>query len=88
VLKLEPLRPAAGGGLDLTVTAANGTPLTMERFSGIAVMATTNLGVPVAQWTKLTNVLVLTNGSGRVALQDTKIAGCRFFSVVETAPQR
>jgi len=86
-LKLECPRLLDGSGLELTVTTANGSPLSTNRLSGIGLVATTNMDVPLAQWTKLTNALVLTNGSVRVAPLDTTAAGCQFFRVMEAAPQ-
>jgi hypothetical protein len=86
-LKLERPRLLDGGGLELTITTANGSPLSTNRLPGIGVLATSSLEVPVAQWTKLTNALVLTNGSVHVAPLDTTSAGWQFFSAMEAAPR-
>ena len=85
-LKLERPRLLDGGGLELTITTANGSPLNTNRLPGIGVLATTTLDAAFALWTKLTNGLVLTNGSIRVAPLDTTVVGREFFRVMEAAP--
>ena len=86
-LKLETPRLIAGSNLELTITTANGSPLSTERLPGIGVLGTTNVDVPVDQWTKLTNAMAFTNGSVRVAPLDPKATGRQFFRVVEATQQ-
>ena len=66
VLKLAPPRFTGPAAVQLTLGTANGAPIDSNRLSGIEVLATTNTADNLAQWTKLTNALTLTNGRARV----------------------
>jgi outer membrane protein assembly factor BamB len=65
-LTLDPPWPSSGNQFELTVRAANGTPLDSNRLAGMEVRASTNLALSPSAWPKLTNTLLLTNGVGRV----------------------
>jgi len=66
VLKFEPPRFTTPAEVQLTIGAANGSPINSNRLAGIEVLAGTNLADSLLQWTKLTNTLTLTNGRVRV----------------------
>lgn len=82
-LKLESPHFLDSTRIELTVTTANGTPLSTNRLAGIGILTSTNLDLPPEQWTKLTNGLRLSNGALRVGPVDTQAAGRQFFRVVE-----
>jgi outer membrane protein assembly factor BamB len=65
-LKMDPPEPQPNGTLQLTVRTTNGAPVHSSRLAGMEVRVGTNLALPLAQWPKLTNDLVLTNGVVRV----------------------
>ena len=48
--------------LQLTIRTANGTPVDSNRVPGMELLAHSALTGSLAQWTKLTNTLTLTNG--------------------------
>jgi hypothetical protein len=66
VLKLDAPRFTGPAAVQLTLGTANGSPIDSNRLSGIEVLAATNTADNLAQWTKLTNALTLTNGRVRV----------------------
>jgi outer membrane protein assembly factor BamB len=82
-LKLDPPQLASANKFQLTARTANGSSIDSNRFAGIEFRASTNPALPLAQWIKLTNGLVLTNG----AVQATNVDGTgfnrRFFIVSE-----
>ena len=66
VLKLDPPKRTGPAAVQLTIGTANGAAIDSNRLSKIDVLATTNAADNLAQWTKLTNALTLTNGRVRV----------------------
>jgi len=66
LLKLDPPRFAGPAAMQLTIGTANGSPINSNRLPGIELLTTTNTADNLAQWTKLTNALTLTNGRARV----------------------
>jgi len=66
VLKLDLPTFSGPAAVQLTIGTANGSPINSNRLSGIEVLAATNTADNLAQWTKLTNALTLTNGRVRV----------------------
>ncbi len=51
-----------GGNLRLRVSTVDGSPITPDRASNIWVYASTNLSLPLSNWTALAIAPVLTNG--------------------------
>jgi outer membrane protein assembly factor BamB len=82
-LKLDPPQIASANKFQLTARAANGSAINSNRFVGIEFRASTNPALPLAQWTKLTNNLVLTNGAVRATNVDGTGFTSRFFIVSE-----
>jgi len=70
-LKLDPPQLASANKFHLTARTANGSPIDSNRFAGIEFRTSTNPALPLAQWIRLTNGLVLTNG----AVRTTKVDG-------------
>ena len=71
------------GGVDLSIRTVTGAPVASNRLSGMEVRATGNPELAVAQWSKLTNSLVLTGGVVRVTNAASATATQRFFIVSE-----
>ena len=82
-LRLEPPQFDGPDRLDLTVADATGAPLTSNRVAGMEVLAGTNLADSLSQWTRLTNVLTLTNGRVRIDNVDSSGRPRRYFIVKE-----
>jgi len=82
-LKLDPPQLASVNKFQLTARTANGSPIDSNRFAGIEFRASTNPTLPLTQWTKLTNGLVLTNGAVRATNVDGTGFTKRFFIVSE-----
>jgi len=84
LLKLLSPQFLNGTQLQLTVSTANGTPITSNRLSKVEVRATNDIGAPFSTWTKLTNPLVLaTNGTARLTNTVTGQSR-RYYITVET----
>jgi hypothetical protein len=81
-LRLDSPQPIPPDRLQLTVRTVNGTPVDSNRLPSLEVRAGTDLALSPAQWTKLTNVLTLTNGVVRVTNVDAAPSP-RFFIVTE-----
>jgi len=81
-LKLDSPQLVPPGELQLTIRTADGTSVNSNRIQGIEVRASSDLTLPFAQWTKLTNALTLTNGVVRITNADAAIE-TRFFIVSE-----
>jgi hypothetical protein len=82
-LKLDPPRLASANKFQLTARTENGSSIDSNRFFGIEFRASTNPTLPLTQWTKLTNGLVLTNGVVRATNVDGTGFTKRFFIVSE-----
>jgi hypothetical protein len=82
-LKLRPPSRQADGSFQLLVTDAAGNGLPPQRLSQVEILATSDLGLPLTNWVKLTNTTVLTNGM--LQLNDPEGAQLRqrFFMGVE-----
>jgi hypothetical protein len=81
-LQLDPPQLVPADKLELTIRTANRTPVSSNRVPTMEVLATTELTRSLAQWTKLTNFLTLTNGLVRVTNVDAT-PPARFFMVSE-----
>jgi hypothetical protein len=64
-LKLDAPR-FAGTNVQLTVRTVNGAPVASDRLTGMEVRTTIDPTQPIAQWLRLTNGLLLSNGMVRV----------------------
>jgi len=82
-LKFEPPHFTSVDKLALTVSAANGAPLTSNRVASMELLAGTNLADSLSQWIKLTNGLALTNGRVRIDNVDSSGHPRRYFIVKE-----
>jgi hypothetical protein len=81
-LKLDSPEFTSGNTLQLTVRTMTGTGVDSNRLNTLEVRASTNAMLPPAQWSKLTNALVLTNGIVQVTNVDAA-ASQRFFIITE-----
>lgn len=81
-LKLDAPQPLAANKLRLTIRAADGSAVNSNRLAAMEVRATTNRPLNAAEWTPLTNALVLTNGTVRVDNVDATTPR-QFFIVSE-----
>jgi len=82
-LKLDPPQLASANKFLLTARTDNGSPIDSNRFAAIEFRTSTNPALPLTQWTKLTNALVLTNGAVRATNVDGTGFNRRFFIVSE-----
>jgi len=82
-LKLDLPQLASANKFQLTARTANGSAIDSNRLAGIEFRASTNPALPLTQWTKLTNALVLTNGAVRATNVDGAGINRRFFIVSE-----
>lgn len=82
-LKLDPPQVASGNKFQLTARTENGSPIDLKRFAGMEFRASTNPALPLTQWTKLTNGVVLSNGAVRATNVDGTGFTKRFFIVSE-----
>jgi outer membrane protein assembly factor BamB len=82
-LKLDPPRPVASGKLQLTIRAADGSAIDSNRMAAIEVRGTTNVALALDAWPKLTNSILLNNGSVLVTNIDSAVFPRRFFLVTE-----
>lgn len=80
-LKLDSPQLTANS-VQLIIRTETGKAVDSNRLAGLELRASTNLGLPPALWTKLTNALVLTNGVVQVTNVDAG-APRRFFIVSE-----
>ncbi len=85
-LKLDSPRFLDATSLELTVTTANGAPLSPERLATMAVITAGNAALPANEWKQLTNALVLTNGTARLGPLDTTTTVRQFYRVMEITP--
>ena len=81
-LKMDLPKPAPNG-LQLTVRSADGSPLSSNRVAVMELRAATNPALALSAWTKLSNTLVLTNGTVRVTNVDGSNFSRRFFLISE-----
>ena len=81
-LKLNSPQFVFVNNLQLTVRTADGTPVSLDRLTDMELKTSTDLALPPALWTKLTNSLMLTNGIVSVTNLDAS-APRRFFIVSE-----
>jgi outer membrane protein assembly factor BamB len=82
-LKLDPPQVASANKFQLIARTENGSPIESNRFTGIEFRSSTNPALPLTQWSKLTNGLVLTNGAVRATNVDGTGFNRRFFIVSE-----
>ena len=81
-LQLDAPNPGPAGKLNLTIRTATGTPLDANRLTSMNVLTATNAALPRADWTKLTNTAVLSNGVATLTNVDATPPR-RFFRVSE-----
>jgi outer membrane protein assembly factor BamB len=81
-LKLDSPLPLPPNQMQLTLRAADGSPLSTDRLARLEVRAGTNLAQPLSEWARLTNALVLTNGVARLTNVDASPAR-QYFIVNE-----
>ena len=72
------------GAFWLSVGNWNGQWLDSERASRIDVYSTTNLSLPMSNWVRLTNSLVLTNGVLLLADPEAALLQQRFYRTLES----
>jgi hypothetical protein len=82
-LRLDTPQRLSPSQYQLTIRAGDGSAINSNRLPGMALLATTNLGLAISSWSRLTNSLVLTNGTIRVNNVDAGTALRRFFVVSE-----
>lgn len=82
-LRLDPPLLERSGTLQLTVRTSSGLPIEPGRLAGLEVKATTDPGLSVAAWPRLTNDLILSDGVVRINQVDPGPGGRRFFIVNE-----
>jgi outer membrane protein assembly factor BamB len=82
-LKLDAPEFVAPDTLRLTVRTVNGSAVDSNRVGSIEVRAATNVAQPAAEWSPLTNSLMLTNGVLRMDNVDASMQPWRFFNVNE-----
>ncbi len=82
-LKLDPPQLAAANKFQLTARTSNGSAIDSNRFARIEFHTSTNPALPLTQWTRLTNGIVLTNGTVRATNVDARGFNRRFFIVSE-----
>lgn len=82
-LKLDPPQVVPANKFQLTARTSDGSAIDPGRFAGIEFRTSTNPVLPLAQWTKLTNGLVLTNGVARATNVDGTGFTKRFFIASE-----
>lgn len=82
-LKLAPPQRVAGDRFVLTVRGADGSAVASNRLAGLTLCATTNPALPVAQWIRLTNAPVLSNGTVHFGPVDGQTRPAQFFCVSE-----
>ena len=71
------------GSFQFAVSNVDATPITPEQQSRMEVFATTNLLVPLTNWTLLTNTTLLTNGLLQISDPDASNFGKRFYRSVQ-----
>ncbi len=62
LLALWPPQRQANGRSRLLIGNADGSPIGSARIPGVELYATTNLGLPLSNWTRLTTPFSITNG--------------------------
>jgi PKD repeat protein len=82
-LQLENFVPSANGGFEFTASNSDGTFITSNQESQIAIFATTNLALNFTNWTPLTNVIQLTNGTLQINDTNSVFYPQRFYRAVE-----
>jgi outer membrane protein assembly factor BamB len=82
-LRLDPPQAVANNTFQLTVRSADGSPIDSNRFAGLEMRASTNLALSPSFWPKLTNTLLLTNGTARMNDLNGSLSPTRFFILSE-----
>lgn len=72
-LVLDPPWSSPGSQFALTIRTVSGAPIDSSRLAGMELRASTNLALSVSVWPKMTNLLLLTNGVGRVLNVDGRL---------------
>ena len=83
-LQLADVFLSADSGFQFIVTNADGTPVTEDQQSHIAIYATTDPTLAFTNWTVLTDSTLLTNGLLQVNDPDSVLYPQRFYRAVQT----
>ena len=83
-LKLLAPQRVASNRFVLRAQCTDGSPVRSNRLGGLTLCATTNLALPVAQWTRLTNAAVLSNGTVYFQPVDAGQRSQQFFCISES----
>ena len=83
-LQLADFFLSADSGFQFIVTNADGTPVTEDQQSHIAIYATTDPTLAFTNWTVLTNSTLLTNGLLQVNDTNSVLYPQRFYRAVQT----
>ena len=83
-LQLTDFFVSAASGFQFSVTNIEGTPITEDQQSRIAIYATADPSLVLADWTVLTNSTLLTNGVLQVNDTNSVLYPQRFYRAVET----
>ena len=82
-LKLLPPERLGDEYFQLTIENLDASSLEEERLPQISVFATTNLGLSLSNWVKLTNNLVLTNGRAFYFDTNTPLPDQKTYLLIE-----
>jgi hypothetical protein len=83
-LQLAEVFLSAASGFQFIVTNANGTPVTEDQQSRIAIYATPDPSLAFSNWTALTNSTLLTNGLLQVNDTNSGLYPQRFYRALQT----
>ena len=83
-LKLDPPQFVAADRLRLTFHTANGAPLDSNRLAALTIRVSTDPLQSLAQWSLLTNGLVLSNGTVQIDNVNAATQPRKFFIVNES----
>jgi PKD repeat protein len=82
-LQLASMVVTVGGAFQFVVTNADGTPITADQQSHIAIYTTTDASASFADWSRVTNSVWLTNGWLQVNDTDSMLYPLRFYRAVQ-----
>jgi hypothetical protein len=74
---------SGAGGFQFSVTNIDGTPITADQFSRIAIYGTTDPGLALTNWAPLSGSTLLTNGVLQVNDTNSDLYPQRFYRAVE-----
>jgi endonuclease/exonuclease/phosphatase family metal-dependent hydrolase len=76
--------PLISNSFRFAVSNADGTPITTAEQARISIRAATNVTLPLASWTLLSNIMLLTNGFLQVTDTNAPFYLRRFYRAVES----